>query len=81
MNSFAIVCLIGVAVATDTPRFEAEQIFPVNPTQTHAPGIVECENGDLIASWYKGSEGPEDDASIHGARKRKATKNGALRFH
>lgn len=59
------------ATADDASVFSAEQIFPVNPKQTHAPGIVECSNGDLLASWYLGSEGAEGDASIHGARKKK----------
>ena len=67
----AISILAPLAVADDAPAFSAEQIFPVNPRQTHAPGIVECPNGDLLASWYLGSEGSEGDASIHGARKKK----------
>lgn len=67
-----VVALIALgAPSADTPWQDAEQIFPVNPTQTHAPGIVECPNGDLIASWYKGSEDSEGDAAIWGARKRK----------
>lgn len=74
MSHLAFVYVLSMALAADAPQLEAEQIFPVNPTQTHAPGIVECANGDLIASWYKGSEGPEDDATIHGARKRKGEK-------
>ena len=37
--------------------------------RTHAPGIVECSNGDLIASWY-GDTRPNDSAVL-GARKRK----------
>ena len=67
----AISLCATLAVADDAPVFSAEQIFPVNPRQTHAPGIVECPNGDLLASWYLGSEGSEGDASIHGARKKK----------
>lgn len=67
-----IVLIAGMpSCIADEAQFGAEQIFPVNPRQTHAPGIVECPNGDLIASWYRGTEGPEEDASIHGARKRK----------
>jgi len=67
-----VVLFAGIpSIAVDDVRFEAEQIFPVDPRQTHAPGIVECANGDLIASWYRGTEGPEEDASIHGARKKK----------
>ena len=69
MNWLILMSLVGFAA--DVPLYEAEQIFPVNPLQTHAPSIVECANGDLLASWYQGSEGSEGDASIHGARKRK----------
>jgi hypothetical protein len=43
--------------------------------QPHAPGIVECPNGDLLASWYTGSEDSDGDASIWGARKRKGESN------
>ena len=56
----------------EAPRFEAEQIFAPNDRQTHAPGIVVCPNGDLLASWYGDSaEGKENDALVSGARRRK----------
>jgi len=75
MNMLTSILLLGFAVqASEPPRFEAEQIFtPVEP-QTHAPGIVELPNGDLLASWYgdpvKGVEG-SSDAAVNGARKTK----------
>ncbi len=51
--------------------FEAELIFPLHPKHNHAPGIVECPNGDLIASWYRGSgERRADDVAVYGARRR-----------
>jgi predicted neuraminidase len=66
------VAFVGLSSAAfGAPQLEAEQIFPVNPRQTHAPSIVECPNGDLLAAWYRGTEGPEEDASIHGSRKKK----------
>lgn len=54
----------------EAPRFRAEQIFPPNQRQTHAPGIVECPNGDLLASWYGDSGGPgeNNDGAVYGAR-------------
>ncbi len=71
MNLLLCLALVSFAAADEVPFYEAEQIFqPVEP-QTHAPGIVETANGDLLASWYGGSEGPESDAGILGARKRK----------
>jgi predicted neuraminidase len=38
----------------------------------HAPGIVQCANGDLLVSWYRGSgECRADDVAVWGARLRK----------
>lgn len=72
MNWSIVMLLTSLsALANDVPQHEAEQIFPVMHRQTHAPGIVECDNGDLLASWYRGTETPEEDASLQGARKRK----------
>ena len=51
------------------PRYEAEQIFIPVEQQTHAPGIVELANGDLLASWYGDAE--DADAAVLGARKAK----------
>jgi BNR repeat-like domain len=71
MNLLLCIALASFAASDDVPFYEAEQIFqPVEP-QTHAPGIVETVNGELIASWYGGTEGSESDASVLGARKKK----------
>jgi predicted neuraminidase len=57
-------------------RFEAEWVFPLHPQHNHAPGIVECPNGDLLVSWYRGSgERTADDVAVFGARRRSGTKN------
>lgn len=54
--------------AADPPRHEAELIFPLNARHNHAPGIVECPNGDLFVSWYRGSgERQADDVAVYGA--------------
>lgn len=61
-------------VLAQAPRFTSELIFPLHPQHNHAPGIVECANGDLIASWYRGSgERTADDVAVYGARMRKGS--------
>jgi dipeptidyl aminopeptidase/acylaminoacyl peptidase/predicted neuraminidase len=53
------------------PRYAAELVFPLHPKHNHAPGIVECPNGDLLVSWYRGSgERSADDVAVYGARLR-----------
>lgn len=50
----------------------SELIFPLHPEHNHAPGIVECPNGDLLVSWYRGAgERQADDVAVYGARLRK----------
>lgn len=59
------------ARAQDAPACQAELVFPRHNQHNHAPGIVECKNGDLLFSWYRGSgERSSDDAAIFGARLR-----------
>lgn len=73
-----------VAVSTALPawsagqaeaaQYEAELVFPLHPKHNHAPGIVECPNGDLLVSWYRGSgERSADDVAVYGARRRKGS--------
>jgi hypothetical protein len=51
------------------PQFKAELLFPLHPKHNHAAGIVELANGDLLASWYRGSgERTADDVAVYGAR-------------
>src|SRR6476646_10913342 len=60
------------AGAADTPLHEAELVFPLHPQHNHAPGIVECPNGDLLVSWYRGSgERTADDVAVYGSRRKK----------
>jgi predicted neuraminidase len=60
------------APAVDQPRFSAELVFPLHHQHNHAPGIVECPNGDLLVSWYRGSgERQADDVAVYGARRRR----------
>jgi predicted neuraminidase len=57
------------AVRPSAPVHRAELVFPLDPRHNHAPGIVECADGQLLVSWYRGSgERKADDVAVHGAR-------------
>jgi predicted neuraminidase len=62
--------LAGTAIAfAQDDKLATELIFPLRADHNHAPGIVECSNGDLIVSWYRGSgERTADDVAVYGAR-------------
>ncbi len=70
-----LVVLWGISAAgAEEARYEAELIFPLRAEHNHAPGIVECPNGDLLASWYRGSgERTANDVAIYGARRKKGS--------
>ncbi len=60
--------LSSVANGED-PFHRGELVFPLRAEHNHAPGLVECANGDLLASWYRGSgERSSDDVAVYGAR-------------
>jgi hypothetical protein len=64
----------AAAQTLPAPSYHAELVFPLHPLHNHAPGIVECPNGDLLVSWYRGSgERQADDVAVYGARRRKGT--------
>ncbi len=66
-----VFCSLEIAGVAAEADFDAELIFPLHPKHNHAPGIVEGPNGDLIASWYRGSgERRADDVAVYGARRR-----------
>ncbi len=68
----AVLLLILGSAAHAAPEYREELIFPLHPQHNHAPGIVECPNGDLLASWYRGSgERRSDDVAVFGARLKK----------
>jgi hypothetical protein len=59
-------------LAAEAPAYREELVFPLRPEHNHAPGLVECPNGDLLASWYRGSgERSADNVAVMGARLRK----------
>ncbi len=75
MRSLLIVMSLAAfpAIAAE-PRFASELIFPLDDQHNHAPGIVECPNGDLLASWYRGSgERSADDVAVYAAWKPKGS--------
>ncbi|MBI3838092.1 MAG: exo-alpha-sialidase [Planctomycetia bacterium] len=60
------------SVAEAAAEYREELIFPLNPQHNHAPGVVECPNGDLLVSWYRGSgERSADDVAVLGSRRTK----------
>jgi len=77
MSATALLLLhaaIGWPADEATPFHKAELVFPLHSKHNHAPGIVECPNGDLLVSWYRGSgERSADDVAVYGARSRKGT--------
>lgn len=75
MNLLALLA-VALASASAEPEFSSELIFPLHPQHNHAPGIVECPNGDLLVSWYRGSgERSADDVAVYGARRKQGETN------
>jgi predicted neuraminidase len=71
MNLAVMIAIALSGQVSAEPQHSAELVFPLHPQHNHAPGIVECANGDLIASWYRGSgERSADDVAVYGARKK-----------
>src|SRR5438270_12485621 len=72
MSAISLLLLCALSADDVKPVHHAELVCPLHPKHNHAPGIVECPNGDLIVSWYRGSgERGADDVAVYGARKRK----------
>jgi predicted neuraminidase len=70
MQLTILLSAIALAAAQSGSEFSAELIFPLHDQHNHAPGIVECPNGDLLVSWYRGSgERSADDVAVYGARR------------
>jgi predicted neuraminidase len=69
LSCLLAVCLFSPTVAHSAAEYREEMIFPLHRQHNHAPGIVECPNGDLLVSWYRGSgERSADDVAVLGAR-------------
>jgi predicted neuraminidase len=68
---FAVILSASAADAQPTAHCQAELVFPLRADHNHAPGIVACPDGGLLASWYRGSgERTADDVAVYGARLR-----------
>lgn len=66
LASFAL--LPTVRSFAETPFHSESLIFPLNDEHNHAPGIVECPDGSLLVSWYRGAgERKADDVRVLGA--------------
>ncbi len=62
---------LALVAGEAAPQHSAELIFPLNAQHNHAAGVVECPNGDLLVSWYRGEgERSSDDVAVYGARRR-----------
>jgi predicted neuraminidase len=69
------LCFAPKSALAAEASHQAELVFPLHPQHNHAPGIVECENGDLLVSWYRGSgERSADDVAVFGARQKRGSK-------
>ncbi len=67
---FAAVFLVLGSIVGAANEPVGELVFPLDYRHNHAPGIVECPNGDLLVSWYRGSgERSADDVAVYGAWK------------
>src|SRR6476660_5010689 len=70
----AALASIAIFAGRAAAEYREELVFPLNPKHNHAPGVVECANGDLLASWYRGSgERTADDVKVYGSRLRKGS--------
>jgi len=66
-----LIPFLSLASSADEAYYAARMVFPLNSKHNHAPGIVECPNGDFLVSWYRGSgERSADDVQVLGARLR-----------
>lgn len=60
--------------AEEQASYKAELVFPLHPQHNHGSGLVECPNGDLLVSWFRGSgERTADDVAVYGSRLKKGT--------
>jgi predicted neuraminidase len=71
MTVTVLAAIALISQVSAAPQYSAELVFPLHNQHNHAPGIVECPNGDLLVSWYRGSgERSSDDVAVFGARKK-----------
>ncbi|MBX3177016.1 MAG: exo-alpha-sialidase [Candidatus Hydrogenedentes bacterium] len=67
-----IAAVLTLLAATPAVAAEAVHMFPPQGKHVHSSSIVECPNGDLLATWFHGSgERSANDVRIQGARLKK----------
>src|SRR5690606_6687704 len=67
-----IALLVAVVLPAQLSVAESMLIFPPQEKHVHSSSIVECPNGDLLATWFYGSgERSANDVRIQGARLKK----------
>jgi len=68
----AWIAAVLIVSSARAEQFKSELVFPLHQQHNHAPAIVECPNGDLLVSWYRGTgERTADDVAVYGSRLRK----------
>jgi hypothetical protein len=68
----ASLILLPMLVLTQAVTAESMLIFPAQGKHVHSSSIVECPNGDLLATWFYGSgERGSNDVRVQGARLKK----------
>ncbi len=65
--SIVSVLLVTLAAGSEAEFHKGELIFPLEPVHNHGSCIVECPNGDLLVSWFRGGERREDCTLVLGA--------------
>lgn len=74
MGLATVASCVAAPLAAAEPSYRESFVFPLHPEHNHAPGIVECPNGDLLVSWYRGAgERSADNVAVYGARQRKGS--------
>lgn len=69
--NLALYLSLALLAGEATSQHSAELVFPLDDQHNHAAGVVECPNGDLLISWYRGhGERTSDDVAVYGARRR-----------
>lgn len=83
-----LVLVVGVGMGLGSrgeaavgPIRESVAIFPAEDLHNHASCIIECANGDLFVTWYRGhGERSADDVQIYGARWKQGEKGWGPRW-
>ena len=72
MRTLGLMTLMITLLCSPAMALQGEIIFPMQDKHVHGSSIVECSNGDLLATWFHGSgERKSNDVKIQGARLKK----------